>query len=158
MTCISTLKFTTNEFFFLLAQVRFNSLYSLHCHSSLRVSSTTVENLRWQFHGEIILVIFRIETTFVQQLKKKIVHTNHATGYWLPLSLFKFFLKFLDQWCYRFSKGYPNNFSTKLSSQICDCCPRNFLVQEESIGNVVSSTNWITSVPRSRKFKHIFSV
>ena len=78
--------------------------------------------------------------------KKKFVHKNFATGYWLPLSLFKFFLEFLDQWCWRFSKGYLNNFSTELSSQIFDCCPRNFLIQEERIGNVVSTSHWITSV------------
>ena len=37
------------------------------------------------------------------------------------------------------SKGYLN-FSTELSSQIFDCCPRKFLIQEERIGNVVSTS------------------
>ena len=50
-----------------------------------------------------------------------------------------FFLKLLDQGCWRFSKGYLNNFSTELSTQIFDCCPRNFLIQEGRIGNVVST-------------------
>ena len=40
----------------------------------------------------------------------------------------------------------PNNFSTELSSQIFDCCPRNFLIQEERIGNVVSTSHWIRHV------------
>ena len=57
-----------------------------------------------------------------------------------------FFKKFLDQWCWRFSERYPNNFSTELSSQIFDCCPRNFLIQEERIGNVVSTSHWIRPV------------
>ena len=85
-------------------------------------------------------------TSLVQQLKKKLVHKHCTTGYWLPRSLFKFFLKFLDQRCWRFSKGYLNNFSTELSSQIFDCCPRNFLIQEERIGNVVSTSHWIRPV------------
>ena len=51
------------------------------------------------------------------------------------------FFQVLDQWCYRFSECYLNNFSTDLSSQIFDCYPRNFLIQEERIGNVVSTTN-----------------
>ena len=55
---------------------------------------------------------------------------------------------FLDQRCWRFSKGYLNNFSTELSSQICDCCPRNFLIQEERIDNVVSTSHWIRPVSR----------
>ena len=78
-----------------LSQVGFNSWYWLHCHSSLRVSSTIIENLRWQPSGEIIQVTFgKSSTLLVQQLKKKLVHKSCATGYWLPLSLFKFFLKF----------------------------------------------------------------
>ena len=28
-------------------------------------------------------------------------------------------------------------------TQIFDCCPRNFLIQEERIGNVVSTSHWI---------------
>ena len=50
--------------------------------------------------------------------------------------------------CHKFSKSYPSNFSTEFSSQIFDCCPRNFLIQEERIGNVVSTMNWITPVYR----------
>ena len=34
----------------------------------------------------------------------------------------------------KISEGYPNNFSTEQSSQIFDCYPRNFLIQEERIG------------------------
>ena len=63
-------------------------------------------------------------------------------------SLFNFFLKLLDQRCWRFSEGYPNNFSTKLSSQIFDCCPRNFLIQEKQNGNVVSTSHWIWPVQK----------
>ena len=37
-------------------------------------------------------------------------------------------------------------FSTELSTQIFDCCPRNFLIQEEKIGNVVSTSHWIRPV------------
>ena len=61
-------------------------------------------------------------------------------------SLFKFFLKLLDQWCWRFSEGYLNNFSTELSSQMFDCCPRNILIQEKQNGNVVSTSHWIRPV------------
>ena len=61
-------------------------------------------------------------------------------------SLFKFFLKLLDQQCWRFSEGYLNNFSTELSTQIFDCCPRNFLIQEKQNGNVVSTSHWIRPV------------
>ena len=67
-------------------------------------------------------------------------------GNWLPCSLFKFFLTLLDQWCWRFSEGYLNNLSTKLSSQIFDCCLRNFLIQEKQNGNVVSTSHWIRPV------------
>ena len=45
-----------------------------------------------------------------------------------------------------FSEDYLNNFSTELSSQIFDCCPRNFLIEEERIGNVVSTSHWIRPV------------
>ena len=83
----------------------------------------------------------------MEKLFRKNLNKLHcATGYWLPRSLFKFFLKLLDQWCWRFSEGYMNNFSTELSSQIFDCCPRNFLIQEERIGNVVSTSHWIRPV------------
>ena len=40
----------------------------------------------------------------------------------------------------------PEEFLHELSSQILDCCPRNFLILDEKIGNVVSTTNWITPV------------
>ena len=79
-------------------------------------------------------------------LRKNLNKLHCATGYWLPYSFFKFFLKLLDQQCWRFSEGYLNNFSTKLSSQIFNCCPRNFLIQEERIGNVVSTSHWIRPV------------
>ena len=71
------------------------------------------------------------------------------TGYWLPISLFTFFLKVLNQQCHIFSKGYFSNFSTDLSSQIFDCYPRNFVIQEEGFGNVVSTSHWITPVSES---------
>ena len=64
----------------------------------------------------------------------------------LPCSLFTFFLKLLDQQCWRFSEGYLNNFSTELSYQIFDCCPRNFSIQEKQNGNVVSNSHWIRPV------------
>ena len=106
-----------------------------------------IENLRWQLGGEIIQVTFRkSSTSLVQQLKKNLNKLYCATGCWLPHSLFKFFLKLLDQWCWRFFEGYLNNFSTQLSSQIFDCCPRNSLIQEERIGNVVSTSHWIWPV------------
>ena len=54
--------------------------------------------------------------------------------------------KLLDQRCWRFSEGYLNNFSTELSSQIFNCCPRNFLIQEKQNGNVVSTSHWIRPV------------
>ena len=79
-------------------------------------------------------------------LRKNLNKLHCATGYWLPSSLSKFFLKLLDQRCWRFSKGYLNNFSTELSTQIFDCCPRNFLIQEEMIGDVVSTSHWIRPV------------
>ena len=78
--------------------------------------------------------------------RKKLNKLHCGTGYWLPCSLFKFFLKLLVQWCWKFSEGYLNNFSTELSSQIFDCCPRNFLIQKERIGNVVSTSHWIRPV------------
>ena len=79
-------------------------------------------------------------TLLGQKLKKKLGYKNCATGYWLPLSLFKLFLKLLDQWCHKFSKGYMDDFSTNLSPQIFDCCPRNWS------GNVVSTSHWNRSV------------
>ena len=60
-------------------------------------------------------------------------------------SLFNFFLKLLE-WCWRFSEGYLNNFSTELSTEIFDCCLRNFLIQEKQNGNVVSTSHWIRLV------------
>ena len=55
------------------------------------------------------------------------------------------FMENLD-WCWRFSEVYLNNFSTELSSQIFDCCPRNFLIQEKQNGNVFSTSHWIRLV------------
>ena len=57
-----------------------------------------------------------------------------------------FFLSFWTNDVDDFPKGYLNNFSTELSSQIFDCCPRNFLIQEERISNVVSTSHWIWPV------------
>ena len=103
----------------------------------LRVSRTTIKNPRWQLGGEITFGKF--VTLLVKQLKKKCVHKNCATGYWLPLSLFNFLLNILDQRCHIFSifstfsifsSHYLSNFSTEFSSQIFDCCHRNFLFQE----------------------------
>ena len=85
------------------SQVGFNSRYWLHCHSNVRVSRTKIENLRWE---DIKFITFR----------KKCVHKNCESRYWLPISLFTFFLKFRDQWCYRLAEGYWNNISTDLSS------------------------------------------
>ena len=65
------------------------------------------------------------------------------------ISFFTFFLTVLDRWCHKFSEGYSSNFSTELSSQIIDCCPRNFLIQEERIGNVVSTSHWIRPVQQN---------
>ena len=41
----------------------------------------------------------------------------------------------------KISEGYLNNFSTELSTQIFNCCPRNLLIQEERIDNVVSTSS-----------------
>ena len=74
-------------------QIGFKLRYWLHCHSNLRVSRAKIENLRWQFGGDIIRVTFKqFVTSLVQQLKKKCVHKNCAKRYWLPISLFTFFL------------------------------------------------------------------
>ena len=76
-------------------QVVFNSRYWLDCHLNLRVSGTTIENLRWQFSEDINFITFgKFVTLLVQQLEKKCVHKNCATRYWLPTSLFTFILKF----------------------------------------------------------------
>ena len=78
------------------AQVRFNSWYWLHCHSSLRISSTKIKNLRWQLSGEITQVTFgTFVTSLVQQLEKKCVHYNCTTKYWLSIRFFTFFLNFV---------------------------------------------------------------
>ena len=106
-----------------------------------KVSRTTIENLRWQLGGKII--------------HRKIFNTvglnlNKLHGSQYPVaqcSIFKFFLKLLDQRCWRFFEGYLNNFSTELSSQIFGC-PRNFLIQEKQNGNVVSTSHWIRPVQR----------
>ena len=72
------------------AQVGFNSWYWLHCHSDLRVSSTKIENLRWQLSGEIIRVTFgKSSTSMVQQLKKIV---QEGTDYHSVYS--NFFLSF----------------------------------------------------------------
>ena len=119
----------------------------------LRVSMTTIKNLRWQLGEEITRVTFgNLVTLLVQQLKKKIDHKNCATGYWLALSLFNFFRKVLDEWCHIFSEHYPSNFSTELSSEIFDCFNRNFLIQEGGIGNVVSNSHWIIPVLKKELF------
>ena len=85
-------------------------------------------------------------TAWSKNLRKKL---NKLHGSQYPVaqcSLFKFFLKLLDQRCWRFSKGYLSNFSTELSSQIFDYCPRNFLIQEKQNCNVVSTSHWIRHV------------
>ena len=64
------------------------------------------------------------------------------------MQFIQIFHKLLDQWWWRFSEGYLNNFSTELSTQIFDCCPRNFLIQEKQNGNVVSTSHWIRPVIR----------
>ena len=74
-----------------------------------------------------------------QKLCNKVLTTNQ----FIPI--------FWDQWCYRFSEGYPNDISTVLSSCIFNCCPRNLEIQEERIGNVVSTLNWITPVGTGTK-------
>ena len=66
------------------------------------------------------------------------------------ISFFTFFLTVLDRWCHKFSEGYLSNFSIKLSSQIFYFFPRNFLIKEERIGNVVSTSHWIRHVLRVR--------
>ena len=76
---------------------------------------------------------------------------NKVHGSQYPVAqctLFKFFLKLLDQRCWRFSEGCLNNFSTELSTQIFNCCHRNFLIQEKQNGNVVSTSHWIRPVMR----------
>ena len=74
---------------------------------------------------------------------KKLIGSQYPFA---QISFFTFFLTVLDRRCHKFSKGYSSNFSTELSSQIFDCCPRNFLIQEERIGNVVSTSHWIRPV------------
>ena len=69
-------------------------------------------------------------TSLVEQLKKKIEKLYGSQYPVAQCSLFNFFLKSLDQRCWRFSKVYLNNFYTELSSQIFDCHPRNFLIQK----------------------------
>ena len=90
--------------------------------------------LRWPLEN----LWHRWSKTLRENLNKLIC----AIGYWLAISLLTFFLKVLDQWCHQFSEGYLSNFSTELSSQIFDICPRNFVIQEERIGNVVSTSHW----------------
>ena len=52
-----------------------------------------------------------IATQIGPKTLKKCVHKNCELKYWLQISSFTFF----HQWCYKFSKGYPNNISTDLS-------------------------------------------
>ena len=49
---------------------------------------------------------------------------------------------------WRVSKGYPSNFSTELSAQILDCCPRNSEKKEKRIGNVFSTLHWMRPVSK----------
>ena len=100
--------------------VGFNSRYWLHCHSNLRVSRTNTVNLRWQFGEDINVITFgRFVTLLVPQCKKKCVHKNCVTKYWLPISLFTFLHKFWDQIisppnCHlRFSIVVPETFKFK---------------------------------------------
>ena len=51
------------------------------------------------------------------------------------------------------TKGYLNNFSNELSSQIFEYCPRNIFIQEKQNGNVVSTTHWIRPVSQHISFK-----
>ena len=112
-----------------------------------KVSRTTIKNLRWQLGGEIIQVTFRKSSTLlVQKLKKKLEWTEWWSVPCCTIFVNSFFLKLLDQQCWRFSEGYLNNFSTKLSSLIFDCYPRNFLIQEKQNGNVISTSHWIRPV------------
>ena len=93
---------------FKVSQVGFNSRYWLYCHPNLRVSRTKIENLRCQVGENINFITFgKLVTLLVQKLKKKCAHKNCESRYWLQISLFTFFLKFLGQWCYKFSEGYP---------------------------------------------------
>ena len=89
-------------------------------------------NVRYWLHCQSFFFLLRV--SLVQQgIDYHLVYSN-------------FFLKVLDQWCHKFSEGYLSNFSTELSSQIFYFCHRNFLIQEERIGNVVSTSHWITPV------------
>ena len=112
-------------------------------------SEQTLSQVNKHFYSPLV---YRDLTLQLQCICNKL---RCATGYWLPRSLFNFFLKFLDQRCWRFSEGYLNNFSTELSSQIFDCCPRNFLIQEERIGNVVSPSHWIRPVLKICIYVHL---
>ena len=69
------------------------------------------------------------------------------------LSLFDIFLSCWTNDVEDFFEGYLNNFSTELSSQIFDCCPRNFLIQEKQNGNVVSTSHWIRLVLKIATFR-----
>ena len=128
------------------AQVGFNVRYWLHCQFFLLCSQSFLDNnqksemtSQWRNYSSNL---------------RKFVHKNCATRYWLQISFLNFFLKVLDQQCHKVSKGYLSNFSTELSSQIFDCCPRNFLIQKETIGNVVSTSHWITPVRSLTVFTH----
>ena len=119
------------------------------------VITTTPRSQLWVGDREKLSVAFTqfgfnvrywIHCHFDSEKEKHLNKLHCATGYWLPCSLFKFFLKLLDQRWWKFSEGYLNHFSTKLSSQIFDCCPRKFLIQEKQNGNLVITSHWIRSV------------
>ena len=93
----------------------------------------------------IIKLVKKSSTSLVQQLKEKIWINCVVVSTLLHNAVYSnFFLKLLDQRCWRFFEDYLNNFSTELSTQIC--CPRNFLIQEKQNGNVVSTSHWIRPV------------
>ena len=92
-------------FLIVTSQVGFNSWYWLHCHSSSRVSRTTIKNLRWQLGGEIIRVTFG---KFVTSNNLRKISTQKLCNRILTTTQFiHIFLTFFDHWCYRFFKGYP---------------------------------------------------
>ena len=122
-------------------------MYWLPCQSfflNYKVSRTVIKNLRWQIGEEITQIT--LENLWHRWSKTLRKNVNKLIGSQYPfaqISFFTFLLKVLNWQCH---KGYSSNFSTELSSQIFDCCPRNFLIQEERIGNVVSTSNWIRPV------------
>ena len=95
-------------------QVGFNSRYWLYCQwlyhlffLNLRVSRPTIKNLKWQVETDIIWVTFgKFVTSLVQKLKILGVYKNCECRYLLQIVFLTKYLKLLDQWCYKFSKGY----------------------------------------------------